>query len=385
MGEVLASQGWLRPEEFARYSEEQRASGERLSEFLIKRGVLTRIQLLQALRVQTYRLLLQVLRWREGEFKFYSGEEVSYEAGVIPISVEEVLLRSVGDLVGEGTMSGALPHGFVAYEPLAPGRPLRVGTREAEGATRDTTAVWITPDEKVVLEHLDGRQVAAEVARRSGLGEYKTLYALFRLLQLGLARPAGALEAEGGAEAEAPAPELPAAPAPRPAARERPTAAAAGGRVEGTGAWFGRSVALVAAAVGLVVTALAIARPSTVQLPFPGQRETREALEKQRRLGRYLAIDRAARTYVLLEGRYPEGVPELIGRGLLPDRSAQDPSGRPLELAPAEGTYELRPVVRGEPALELGVTESVSGDFLIDPTFFAGLQEEVGVPLVLLD
>ncbi len=59
-----------------------------------------------------------MLRWREGEFKFYSGDEVSYEEGMVPIGVEEVLLRSVGDLVGEGTMSGTLPHGFVAYERL---------------------------------------------------------------------------------------------------------------------------------------------------------------------------------------------------------------------------------------------------------------------------
>jgi len=41
--------------------------------------------------------------------------------------------------------------------------------------------------------------------------------------------------------------------------------------------------------------------------------------------------------------------------------------------------------VKGEPVADLGVAESVAGDFLLDRNFFAGLRDEVGVPLVLLD
>ena len=126
LGEVLASQGIVRPEDFARVSEGHKSSGQRLADYLVDRGILSRQQLLGALRQQTYRLLLQVLRWSEGEFKFYSGEEVSFEEGVQPISVEELLMRSIGDLLGEGTLSGTLPHGFVAYERLPTQRVLRL-------------------------------------------------------------------------------------------------------------------------------------------------------------------------------------------------------------------------------------------------------------------
>jgi hypothetical protein len=397
LGEVLAMQGWLQPEVFARLAEEHRKSGERFSEFLVGRGVLTREQLLQALRVQTYRLLLQVLRWREGEFKFYSGEEVSFEEGMPPISVEEVLMRSVGDLVGEGTLSGALPHGFVAYERLPNGRPLRVGTRDAEGL-RDGSAIWVTPDEKVVLDRLDGRAVADEIARRSGLGEYKTLYALYRLIQQGLARPAGDPEA-GNAESPVFAPQ---APSPAPARKITPVPAAGAARrlspapesrVETTrtlprpsesfeAAWI---LAMAAVVAGILIVGIAFLRPPALQLPFPGQADTRAALEQQRRVGRYLAIDRAARTFYLLEGRYPDRLEELVGRELVAERTAADPSGRPLELAAHEDTYQLRPVENGVPVADQGITESVAGDFLLDPAFFAGLVEESGVPLVLLD
>ncbi len=55
-----------------------------------------------------------------------------------------------------------------------------------------------------------------------------------------------------------------------------------------------------------------ILEPIRPLLPFPGQEATRAALEKQRRLGRYLSIDRAARTFYLLEGRYPAALDELV-------------------------------------------------------------------------
>ncbi len=406
LGDVLASQGLMRPDEFARYSEDHRASGERFSEFLVQRGALSRAQLLNALRVQTYRLLLQVLRWREGEFKFYSGEEVSYEEGMVPIGVEEVLLRSIGDLAGEGTLSGALPHGFVAYERQLVSRPIRVGTRDAEGGKRDGDVLWVSPDEKTILDQLDGHSTADEVAQRSGLGEYKTLYALFRLLQVGLAKPV----AESGSVAE---PEPPSAPTPAPAQTAAPatvpttapatgslarSAAAAPAKgsappdaapVESAPARRERRLAAgFAAAAALAALALAatVARvPTRLLLPFPGEVSARHALEKQLRLGRYLAIDRGARTFYLLEGRYPRSLGELVDRRLLTPRARRDPSGAPLLLAAQAETYRLRLLVQGEPVADLGVAESVAGDFLLDRNFFVGLRDEVGVPLVLLD
>ena len=395
LGEVLASQGVIRPDDFQRYSDEHRASGERFSEFLVQRGALTRAQLLLALRVQTYRLLLQVLRWREGEFKFYSGEEVSYEEGMVPIGVEEVLLRSVGDLVGEGTLSGTLPHGFVAYERLPASKPVRVGAAPTEGAPGEVEAHWVTPDEKEVLDRLDGRATADEVARRSGLGEYKTLYALYRLLRSGLVRPVGeAAPAPGppaGAATERPvrapaaalaAPSMPSLP---PAPAVRPT----------EGAWvtterrLATALGALAAAVALAILVGAYLRPVRILLPFPGQAAEQEALEKQRRVSHYAALDRAARTFFLLEGRYPSSLGELVSRGLVLARAQRDPaSGARLELVSEAETYRIRPVGSGEPGAagaESGVADSVAGDFLLDPKFFADLREEVGIPLVLLD
>jgi hypothetical protein len=383
LGEVLASQGLLRPEQFAKLSDEQRQSGKRMAEFLVERQVLSHPQLLSALRHQTYRLLLQILRWRDGEFKFYSGDEVAYEEGMVPIPVEELLLRAVGDLLGEGTLSGALPHGFVAYEALESEGSVRVLGKDGEA--REGSAVWLTGDEKEVYDRLDGKITAAELAQASGLGEYRTLYALFRLLQSGLARPSSASRAGIAAadepEVEEAPPPKPVAKAPAPIRIELPAAP----RQSSTETWLTWAVPALAIVFIALAVALAALRPELLLAPFPWQATERRGLEKQQRIATYQKLDRAARTYFLLEGHYPDSLAELEKRWLISSRDLADEQGRPFDYHAESATYTVQPTEDGVPRQELGVTESIAGDFFLDPEVYTGLEEGQGNPLVLLD
>lgn len=426
LGEVLASQGVLPPERFQRLAEEHRTTaGERLADFLIRRDAITREQLLAALRFQTYRLLLEVLRWRQGEFKFYTGEEVAFEEGMEPLAVDEVLFRSMRDLLGEGTVAGAMPHGFVAYERIPSKRPLRVAREGAivpEASGDDV--IWISLDEETVLDRLDGRTRAAQVAIESGLGEMRTQYALFHLLRVGLVRPSAEHTTAGTAagvaspapepppivttvreitrvdEPPAPPPELqPVAPARLPV--ELPLRAEVDRRLDATGTGTGTGVrrapvrplpagrvAAAGAAAGLIaallIVGLAAFRPGRLLQPFPTGVEARASFVQLERRARFATIDRASRTFYLLEGRYPASLEDLAGRGLLARQQRFDPHGQRLILEPTEDAYRLTvdgmmPEAGGE------VLESVSGDVLLDRALFAQVQAEAGVPLVLLD
>lgn len=386
LGEVLASQGLVRPESLSRLFDEQKSSGMRLADFLVDRGVLTREALLEALRQLTYRLLLQVLRWRQGEFKFYSGEEVSYEEGIAPLPVAEVLMRSLGDLMGEGTLSGTLPHGFVAYERTTTARAVKVigidGTPPPDGGAEQ----WVSADEHLLLAELDGERTADQVAKKTGLGEYKTLYGLFRLLQTGLARPAGTGE-EPAATGETEAPpraEAPARPAPR-LVREKEIELP---REESPGRdlWTARLLAASAALLVGVLFVLVAWRPSGLLLPFPWLREERAAFDRQQRVARTLVIDRAARTHFLLEGKYPDRLGELVDRGLLQRRHLIDPDGRRYGYRADAISYVLEATSSSTlPIQAAAISETISGDFVVDPEFFQGLRENEGIPLILLD
>lgn len=100
LAKVLVGEGLLSAAELARAGAEHQASGGRLLDLLVERRYLTRPQLLAALRLQTIRQLESLLRWQVGDFKFYGGDEVSYEEGFQPISVEDLLLRTLADFAG---------------------------------------------------------------------------------------------------------------------------------------------------------------------------------------------------------------------------------------------------------------------------------------------
>lgn len=415
LGQVLASEGLVSPRDFARIQAEHEAGGsQRVLDLLFERGLLDRERLLEALRAQTYRLLVQLLRWEQGDFKFYVGEEVAYEDGFRAISVEELLVRSVAELGGGYRGGEALLGLGIAYERLPGGAPVRILGEHGEGPTEDPAAVWLAPEERAVLERLDGSTSGEEIVQETGLGEYQVLFALHRLVRAGAARPVS----PPAVELKPPQFDL---PAPSPARRQEPPPAAGRGVLlpsveswrapspppppeehglhdplpsereerrparqrlaSSIGVWVRGSIGIAAIAL-LVVGAL---RPWAPLLPLPWQEEVRQGLERNQRAALYQQIDRATRSYFLLEGHYPDELAELVHLGLLAPGSLEDPRRRPLAYATDEMSYELFPVEGGLALSEMASRESITGDFLLDPEFFRFPEVSERPPLVLLD
>ena len=186
LGQILASQGLVSPRDFAAVSSEHDGGGKRLLDLLLERGFVERGQLLEALRLQTYRLLLQLLRWDQGEFKFYSGDEVAYEEGFHAISIEELLIRSLSDLGEDGQVAG-LPDLTVAYERVVGALPIRYHGSDPPVADGGTS-VWIAGEDRPLVERLDGRTPVGALARETGIGHYRALFTLYKLLRAGAVR-----------------------------------------------------------------------------------------------------------------------------------------------------------------------------------------------------
>jgi hypothetical protein len=142
---------------------------------------------------------------------------------------------------------------------------------------------------------------------------------------------------------------------------------------------------LAALLVALVVFTSPWLAPRRLLLPYPWQDQARTSLERNQRAAQYLQIDRAARTFFLLEGHYPDGLQELVAANLLSPKALADPAGRRLAYSAENLAYEVQPVVGGEPVAELGVREAITGDFLLDPDFLDLPEKPDRPPLVLLD
>jgi hypothetical protein len=353
LSQILFKEGMISAPDLARAVSEHQASGGRLIDLLVERRYIERGQLLEALRLQTYRLLEQLLHWSQGDFKFYSGDEVSYEEGLVPISVEELLINmspSAAAAVRPQTAgpSPAPPPVAAAPPPAAPvARPVPV---RAEPAPLPAVPL---PMPRLAAPAPSARLAAAPLAAAAPPSSS--------------ASPNAPIVPPDDLDATSPFRRMKVEPRSAPAASL---------------GWVGRTLALLLAA--LVVAAL-LRVPDSLLLPFPWQERGREVLVRDQRAALYLKIDRAAKTWFLLKGSFPDHLQDLVDARLLSPADLEDPEGRPLQYAAGEESYTLRPLERGRPVPGAEATEAITGNFLLDPEILNASPEPTAAPLVLLD
>jgi hypothetical protein len=335
LSQILVKEGMISVPDLARAASEHQASGGRLIDLLVERRYVERAQILEALRLQTSRLLEQLLRWSQGDFKFYSGDEVSYEEGFAPISVEELLINA-----GPGYAAAAAEKA-AATAAAAPPRPVPLPAPAAAPPPRSQAVAPARPAPPAAVP----RPVPppAPVSANAPM------------------IPPDDLESAGPFRKM----KVEARPVPPPSL-----------------GWVGRSLAVLLA---VLVIATLLRLPDSLLLPFPWQQHEREALVRDQRASLYLKIDRAAKTWYLLKGSFPDHLQDLVTAGLLSPADLKDPEGRPLRYTAAEDSYTLGALERGRPMPGAEATEAITGNFLLDPEVLSSAPESTAPPLVLLD
>ena len=340
LAQILIKEGLLTSAQFGRASSEHQSAGMRLLDFLVERNYVQRDALLRALRLHASRLLVELLRWDKGEFKFYGGDEVPYEEGFVPITVEEVLVRSAD--TAPRRAAGPVPVPGPRPVPSGPAPILSVPSFETSASPPTPTASTAArPGLRVV------RREGTMPADRASVTSVTS----------GLA---------GAEEPEETGPfrkmKVEAAEARRPVLMQ----------------------ALAAILATLAVLTLVLA-PAAVVIPFPWQDPERLALAGEQKASLYQKIDRAAKTWFLLEGRFPERLAQLVEAGFLSPRDLADPQGRSFQYSVTEESYTLQPLVDGKPVPGEGTTEAITGNFFLDPGFLTLPTQSSAQPLVLLD
>lgn len=344
LGSVLVREGLLTRQDFGRVVDRQRQGQGRLIDLLVEGGHLDREQVLESLRLQTSELLADLLTWESGDFKFYANDEVAYEEGFRPLPVDDLLLSLLpheeAEAAEEPAAESFAAEGFTA-ESFAAQPAGTVGEAAADEATGAAEDVEAAPDAAM-----------AEVV------------------------PLPVTRWDGDATMSEPV-FVP------PEAVARPAAA---GRVRGTDPilWL---PTVFAALLSLALVAVLFADPGHFLLPLPWQGRERDSLRSVQRQAEYQGIDAAAKTFFLLEGRFPDGLELLVDLSILDPADLRDPSGARLQLTAREDSYELRPAPgadgAGEP--ERVNVEAITGNFLLDPEYLTAAPTDAVPPLVLVD
>ncbi len=391
LGEVLIKEGLIGGEDFAGLVAEYQAGGGRVPDLLLERSYLTREQLLGALRRLTYRLSRQALTWKRGEYRFYHGDDVAYEAGVVPLGVDELLVRANDDLETAGPFGSHVAQPEQVYVSV-----LETGS---EGPLPNEVIEEERPEAETLYRTLDGQRTLARLAEEVKIPTYTARALAAHWLQCGLIRVSGDLPVREPAPEAVPgpiadlgldailadpldpaeldlesglglvpdsAPEAPAAPR----LRERGEVPAWPPRLMGLG--------LLGAALWVLATF-----PGRLLLPFPWQGGLREAFDGERERLSVHKIERASTSFFLLEGRYPEDLSLLVADRLLAPEAVADPNGRRFVFSAGPASYLVQRVLSEEGA-DVGWSGAIADNFLLDPQFLAA-ETASEPPLVLLD
>jgi hypothetical protein len=415
---------------------------------LVERDVLSQEQLLDALRTHYMELLGHLLSWRQGDFKFYGNDEVSFEEGLAPISVQDILLSQISaedeapparkkpppakpppkavestgvlpeipDLLTDSLPSlGPTGPREVAAEPprkppSRPPVPVTPGAMDpilpAPSAPREEPG---PPELQVVYRRLpSSRPIKVRTTGGGGFDEGFIILSLGeqRLLQQVDGERALAMicrEVDLGAQAGQAAAErlkelrlirsvdeefsgtgLPEAEIGGPMGHAEESAESTRAPADLSGAFAWASRGFGILAV-VVLLWTVLVHAQVVLLPFPWQEGQRKALEKQQRTAAFLKVDRAVKTFVLMMGRFPESLPELADLHLLSHDDERTPGGLPLTYQASDLQYSVTPVRDGQPLVEQTAAEAITGNFLLDYDFFSVAQGAADQPLILLD
>jgi hypothetical protein len=387
LGEVLSRQHLIDPEEFGRLAAEQEAGGGRVVDLLVERSFLSRAQLLESLRLHTYRLCLEALSWTSGEYRFYEGDEVAHEAGVEPLTVAELLVRASDELGEAGPLGAPAPAMRQRLRTIGAGTPIELQSGLVPGGSERTEAL---------LGLLDGRRTLREAVDQTELADFEARLLAGEWIRAGIVETVG--------EARTPSPEAQSkAPAPEAdgpmlgfelsdvvqtepdAERETDPSAPATGRrqhlsdlaLEALGRWSNRIFCVALLAAGLALLLLA---PARLLGPFPWQGSLRQGLASVQRSAERVEIENGARAFFLLHGRFPDTVAELE-----PYLSTPGVSGR-WRLAPGPTSLVIQSTAGEDLDVEQpSWTTTLAGDFLLDPAFYESGETAEGPLLVLLD
>jgi tetratricopeptide (TPR) repeat protein len=191
IGDILVRDGLLTQVQLEKVLERQaREPDMRIGELLVAHGHLTREVLTRYIRLQIEEAIYHLFTWSRGSFFFEVDARPDAADVIVSINPESLLIEAARRVDEWSVIEQKIPHMDLVFEVARE----RIEQSEVE----------LTPEQRRILEHIDGSRTVQELVERSGLTEFDAGKALFGFIQAGFARPLGrrTQEVVRGREAE---------------------------------------------------------------------------------------------------------------------------------------------------------------------------------------
>src|SRR5438874_2327249 len=196
LGSVLIKSGLLTQEQLNRALEIQKETLQRLGFILTHYGIISAESLKQALQLQILQIVYRLFRWKDGDYHFSQETTIEYDRdNVVPITAESILMEGAR-MIDEWPIieKRIRSYEMVFRKKLTDQEIVVVGADEADEVDFDETPmsrrkkpvgsdrIRISPEEKSVLDLVDGTMKVGDIVEVSRLSEFDTNKALYELL-----------------------------------------------------------------------------------------------------------------------------------------------------------------------------------------------------------
>lgn len=215
LGTVLMKSGTLNQEQLNRALEIQRETLQRIGFILVHYGIISAQKLKEALQLQIMQIIYRLFRWKDGDYHFSQETTIEYDRdNVVPITAESILMEGARMMDEWPIIEKRIrSYDMVFRKKLTDQEIVVVGADEADEIDfdPDTTnarkrkaggdKIRISPEEKSVLDLVDGTMKVGDIVEVSRLSEFDTNKSLYELLTRDLIEELRGLSAQAVAEA----------------------------------------------------------------------------------------------------------------------------------------------------------------------------------------
>jgi len=196
LGTVMLKSGVLTQDQLNRALEIQKETLQRLGFILTHYGIISADKLKESIQLQITQIIYRLFRWKDAEYHFSQETTIEYDRdNVTPIAAESILMEGAR-MMDEWPIieKRVRSYDMVFRKKLTDQEILVVGAEEADeidfepdtDSARKRKAggdkIRISPEEKSVLDLVDGTMKVGDIVEVSRLSEFDTNKALYELL-----------------------------------------------------------------------------------------------------------------------------------------------------------------------------------------------------------
>lgn len=201
IGQILARSNKITQDQLKEALDKQHDSKDKIGEILIEMGAIQKEDLVKALGIHVREAVLNLFKWKEGQYSF-EPSEISVERDYwLPVNTEFLIMEGVRRIDEWPFIEKKIPNLEILFEKNKEiPESIKIVKGEEDPTTNMVTenetdkGVQITQEEKNLFDLIDGQQDVRQLIEISNMGEFETCKSLSNLLTAGLIVQKNAIE-----------------------------------------------------------------------------------------------------------------------------------------------------------------------------------------------